>query len=141
MVHPWVFLFFTIVHHNDTKECISLPPWGSFDRWAIILLGNNNTVFVLKWFWHQTCHTTLKGKGRLYKPSRQFWDYGRWKSESLWNFSIVGCQFTVNCLLGSIFFLRYGSKVNGEIYQSCQRHSYVDILDVSSLKIVCNQKN
>ncbi len=33
-------------------------------------------------------------------PSRQFWDCGRWKSDSLWNFSIVGCQFTVNCLLG-----------------------------------------
>ena len=32
--------------------------------------------------------------------SRQFWDCGRWKSDSLWNFSIVGCQWTVNCLLG-----------------------------------------
>ncbi len=27
-------------------------------------------------------------------PSRQFWDCGRWKSDSLWNFSIVGCQVT-----------------------------------------------
>ncbi len=33
-------------------------------------------------------------------PSRQFWDCGRWKSDSLLNFSIVGCQWTVNCLLG-----------------------------------------
>ncbi len=36
-------------------------------------------------------------------PSRQFWDCGRWKSDSLWNFSIVGCQWTVNCLLGRKF--------------------------------------
>ena len=27
-------------------------------------------------------------------PSRQFWDCGRWKSDSLWNFSIVGCQLS-----------------------------------------------
>ncbi len=33
-------------------------------------------------------------------PSRQFWDCCRWKSDSLWNFSIAGCQWTVNCLLG-----------------------------------------
>ncbi len=36
----------------------------------------------------------------MYKvPSRQ-WDCGRWKSDSLWNSSIVGYQWTVNCLLG-----------------------------------------
>ncbi len=27
-----------------------------------------------------------------YVPSRQFWDCGRWKSELLWNFTIVGCS-------------------------------------------------
>ena len=39
----------------------------------------------------------------LYKiPTWQFWDYGGVKLESLCNyFSIVGCQWTVNCLLGS----------------------------------------
>ncbi len=35
-----------------------------------------------------------------YTHSRQFWDCGRWKSDSLWNFSIVGSHWTVNCLLG-----------------------------------------
>ncbi len=49
----------------------------------------------------------LKYKVRLFLelnkytvPSRHLWDCGRWKSDSLWNFSIVGCQFTGNCLLG-----------------------------------------
>ncbi len=42
-----------------------------------------------------------------YVPSRQFWDCGRWKSDSLWNFSIVGCQFSVNCLRGYGFFTVY----------------------------------
>ena len=34
-------------------------------------------------------------------PSRQFLDCGRWKSELLWNFTIVGFQSNVNCLMGS----------------------------------------
>ena len=34
------------------------------------------------------------------KPTWQFWDSGRVKLESLCNFSIVGCQWTANCLLG-----------------------------------------
>ena len=34
-------------------------------------------------------------------PTWQFWDPGGVKLESLCNFSIVGCQWTVNCLLGS----------------------------------------
>ncbi len=34
-------------------------------------------------------------------PTRQFWDSGGVKLESLCNFSIVGCQWTVDCLLGS----------------------------------------
>ena len=33
-------------------------------------------------------------------PMWQFWDSGGVKLESLCNFSIVGCQWTVNCLLG-----------------------------------------
>ena len=33
-------------------------------------------------------------------PTWQFWDSGGVKLESLCNFSIVGCQWTVNCLLG-----------------------------------------
>ncbi len=36
-------------------------------------------------------------------PTRQFWDSGGVKLESLCNFSIVGCQWTVNCLLGLYF--------------------------------------
>ena len=36
----------------------------------------------------------------LYTPTWQFWDSGGVKLESLCNFSIVGCQWTVNCLLG-----------------------------------------
>ena len=35
-------------------------------------------------------------------PTRQFWDSGGVKLESLCNFSIVGCQWTVNCLLGYV---------------------------------------
>ncbi len=35
-------------------------------------------------------------------PRRQFWDCGGWKSDSLRNFSIEGCQWTVNCLLGLV---------------------------------------
>ncbi len=34
-------------------------------------------------------------------PTWQFWDSGGVKLESLCNFSIVVCQWTVNCLLGS----------------------------------------
>ncbi len=34
------------------------------------------------------------------QPTRQFWDSGGVKLESLCNFNIVGCQWTVNCLLG-----------------------------------------
>ncbi len=33
-------------------------------------------------------------------PTWQFWDSGGVKLESLCNFSIMGCQWTVNCLLG-----------------------------------------
>ncbi len=33
-------------------------------------------------------------------PTWQFWDSGGVKLESLCNFSIVVCQWTVNCLLG-----------------------------------------
>ncbi len=36
----------------------------------------------------------------MYSPMWQFWDSGGVKLESLSNFSIVGCQWTVNCLLG-----------------------------------------
>ncbi len=55
-----------------------------------------------------------------YVPSRQFWDCGRWKSDSLWNFRIVGCQLTVNCLLGIqlgittlVWYPTYNSNLNG----------------------------
>ena len=34
------------------------------------------------------------------EPTWQFWDPDGVKLESLCNFSIVGCQWTVNCLLG-----------------------------------------
>ncbi len=40
------------------------------------------------------------------QPSRQFWDCGRRKSDSLWNHIIVGCQWTVNCLLGDATLLK-----------------------------------
>ena len=40
------------------------------------------------------------GHGTYFLPTRQFWDSGGVKLESLCNFSIVGCQWTVNCLLG-----------------------------------------
>ncbi len=33
-------------------------------------------------------------------PTRQFWDSGGVKLESLCNFNILSCQWTVNCLLG-----------------------------------------
>ena len=36
-----------------------------------------------------------------FQPTWQFWDSGGVKLESLCNFSIVGCQGTVNCLLGT----------------------------------------
>ncbi len=42
---------------------------------------------------------TYYNRGKLL-PTRQFWDSGGVKLESLCNFSIVGCQWTVNCLLG-----------------------------------------
>ncbi len=45
------------------------------------------------------------GHGSL--PTRQFWDSGGVKLESLCNFSIVGCQWTVNCLLGIALFPVY----------------------------------
>ncbi len=38
--------------------------------------------------------------GYIAQPTKQFWDHGAVKLESLYNFSIVGCQWTVNCLLG-----------------------------------------
>ncbi len=41
---------------------------------------------------------------RLYQPTEprsQFWDCSRWKPDYLWHFSIVDCQWTVNCLLGT----------------------------------------
>ncbi len=38
----------------------------------------------------------------------QFWDSGGVKLESLWNFSIVGYQWTVNCLLGIITVIHMG---------------------------------
>ncbi len=37
-------------------------------------------------------------------PPWQFWDSGGVKLESLCKFSIVGCQWTVNCLLGNVTF-------------------------------------
>ncbi len=48
--------------------------------------------------WFCVCLENLPWRTVFY-PSRQFWDCVRWKSDSLWNFSIVGCQWTVNCLL------------------------------------------
>ncbi len=36
----------------------------------------------------------------IFLPTWQFWDCGGVKLESLCNFSIEGCQWTVNCLLG-----------------------------------------
>ncbi len=52
-------------------------PWADINR-------NYNTFFVKSW----------------YVPTWQFWDSGGVKLESLCNFSIVVCQWTVNCLLG-----------------------------------------
>ncbi len=38
----------------------------------------------------------------LHIPTWQFWDSGGVKLESLCNFNIVVCQWTVNCLLGTL---------------------------------------
>ncbi len=45
-------------------------------------------------------------------PTWQFWDSGGVKLESLCNFSIVGCQWTVNCLLGGLSCLLAEFKSN-----------------------------
>ncbi len=47
-------------------------------------------------------YTWVYNKLNVYQPPWQFWDSGGVKLESLCNFSIVGCQWTVNCLLGGI---------------------------------------
>ena len=102
-----------------TTFCNGCPQWRAivvfhlaFLPTARIIIGNllmsmhfnsknaykDNTGFSLNLF------RQMPSKNINYRtevvPSRQFWDCGRWKSDSLWNFSIVGCQWTVNCLLG-----------------------------------------
>ncbi len=59
--------------------------------------------------------------GKCFHPSRQFWDCGRWKSDSLWNFSIVGCQWTVDCLLGCT---QVATFIRQSFTQAQSSHSY-----------------
>ncbi len=46
----------------------------------------------------------------IHVPTWQFWDSGGVKLESLCNCSIVVCQWTVNCLLGSTHGMNKNSK-------------------------------
>ncbi len=46
-------------------------------------------------------HKGRNWRNFVYVPSRQFWDCGRWKSDSLWNFSIVGCQWAAKSFIFS----------------------------------------
>ncbi len=61
-------------------------------------------------------------------PTRQFWDSGGVKLESLCNFSIVVCQWTVNCLLGS-----HNYKTSGHDIITGSRGEYVG----SSVAVSC----
>ncbi len=49
-------------------------------------------------------------------PMWQFWDSGGVKLEFVCNFGIVGCQWTVNCLLGSVLVLTISSRYGVIVY-------------------------
>ncbi len=79
-----------VSHHLPQVDCHIMPKDNSGDIWNHLIINyDDGTLLIYKkrLLWNKV-------------PSRQFWDCGRWKSDSLWNFSIVGCQFTVNCLRG-----------------------------------------
>ncbi len=66
-----------------------------------------------------TCHIV---------PTWQFWDSGGVKLESLCNFSIVGCQGTVNCLLGSSLSLSVRAQCPERLFrvlEACRMQLHV----------------
>ncbi len=74
-----------LVRHGSVMYPLSLL--NAFKMKLLLLHGEYSAVL------HDVIY-----KGQ--EPTWQFWDPGGVKLDSLCNFSIVGCQWTVNCLQG-----------------------------------------
>ena len=94
-----------LFHLNNRKRQLEKNGLNPYP-WQFMLWGNSanpqtDWLYYTVWFryWQPFfCPVTMS------LPTCLFWDPGGVKLEPLCNSSIVGCQWTVNCLLGAISF-------------------------------------